>query len=70
MYIAGKFDEELNLEVWWSAFATAKLKSINIKCYTYMMIPHQNVKFTYIFAMAIWGPNAKISSYTVVTTAR
>ena len=28
--IAGKFGGELNLEVWWSTFATAKLKSANI----------------------------------------
>ena len=28
--IAGKFGGELNLAVWWSAFATAKLKSANI----------------------------------------
>ena len=29
----------------------------------------QIYKSAYIFAMAIWGPNAKISSYTVVTIA-
>ena len=28
--IAGKFGRELNLDVWWSTFATAKLKSANI----------------------------------------
>ena len=28
--IAGKFDGELNLAIWWSTFVTTKLKSANI----------------------------------------
>ena len=41
--IAGKFDRELNLAVWQSTFATAKLKSTNI---SYLHILHIHVRLS------------------------
>ena len=66
--IDGKFDGELNLVVWRSSFATAKLKSANISYLhiyiIYMAISYQTAKFksANIFVMAIWGPTAKFNS--------
>ena len=66
--IAGKFGRELNLAVWQSIFATAKLKLANIS-YLHniirMAIPYWTAKFksANIFAMVILGPNAKFNSH-------
>ena len=46
--IDGKFGRELNLVVWWSTFATAKLKSANISyshIIIHMVIPYRIAKF-------------------------
>ena len=64
-HIAGKFGGELNLAVWWSARATAKLKSAKISySHICMAIPYWTAKFksTNMFAMAIWEPTAKFNS--------
>ena len=58
--IAGKFGRELNLAVWQSVFATAKLTSTNIS-YSHIYI-WRSFKSTSIFAMPIWGPTAKFNS--------
>ena len=68
-HIAGKFGRELKLAVWWSTFATAKLKSTDISYLhiyntVHMAIPYQAAKFksTNMYAMAIWSPTTKFNS--------
>ena len=62
---AGRFGGELNLVVWWSAFATAKLKSTNIS-YLHIYIwrsltelPNLNPPIL-IFCDDNFGPNRQI----------
>ena len=58
-----KFGNELNLAVWQSIFATAKLKSANITylhiVYVCMAIPYRTANFkpTNIYVMADLGSN-------------
>ena len=62
--IAGKLGRELNLAVWWSAFATAKLKCANISyLHIYMWQSHTEPSNLNIFAIVIWGPTAKFNSH-------
>ena len=64
--IAGKFGGELNLAVWRSTFATAKLKCANISyLHIYMWRSRTeppNLNPPIFFAIAIWGPTAKFNS--------
>ena len=63
---ARKFGRELNWAIWWSAFATAKLKFLT-RTYIHirMVIPYQTpkLKSANIFAMDIWDPTAKFNSH-------
>ena len=62
--IAKKFGGELNLVVWLSTFAIAKLKSANISClHICVWQSPTELKSTNIFAMAIWDPTAKFNSH-------
>ena len=63
--IAGKFGGELNLAIWRSTFATAKLKCANISylhIYMWRSRTEPPFKSANIFAIAIWGPTAKFNS--------
>ena len=72
--IAEKFGRELNLVVWWSTFATAKLKSANISyLHVYVWwslteLPNLNLPIFLQWRFGVQLPNlipANISGYTV-----
>ena len=76
-HTAGKFDRELNLVVWWSAWATTKLKSAKISyLHVYVWrfrnkLPNLNLPICLQWQFGTQQPNlisANISGYTVLET--